>query len=79
MSTFGLILPLGLLGVVGGLFLAVLEKRKKPYSAAPSVRDVESLSAEQLHRLAQVKSKLESGLITDEEYKAKRQEILREL
>ena len=75
MSVGAILVPFGFMGVVVGLLLAVLVKRKKP-SSAPSVRDVESLSAEQLHRLAQLKSQLESGLITDEEYKAKRQEIL---
>jgi hypothetical protein len=78
MSVAAILLPFGFMGVVVGVLLAVLAKRKKP-SSAPAVRDVESLSAEQLHRLAQLKSQLESGLITNEEYYARRQEILREL
>ena len=75
MSIFGLILPLGLLGIVVGLLLAAFLKRRK----TASVYNMESLGADQLRRLAQLKSQLESGLITHEEYEAKRQEILREL
>ena len=75
MSVTAILLPFCFMGVVVGVLLAVLAKRKKP-SSAPAVYDLETLSAEQLHRLAQLKSQHESGLITDEEYKARRQEIL---
>jgi hypothetical protein len=73
MSTVGLILPLGLLGAVVGLLLAVFVKRRKN----PSVHNMETLSADQLRRLAQLKSQLESGLITDREYQAERKKLLR--
>jgi hypothetical protein len=38
---------------------------------------METLSADQLRRLAQLKSQLESGLITDREYQAERKKLLR--
>ena len=70
-----MIVLLGCLGFAVGFLLAVWRKKR---SSVLSNRP-EQLTEAQLRRLAQLKSQLESGLITDEEYKAKRQEILREL
>ena len=79
MSVGAILVPFGLMGLVIGVLLAVLVKRKKPSSSSLPARDVESLSAEQLRNLAQLKSQLESGLVTKEEYREKRQNILNEL
>ena len=69
------VLLLGVLGVFVGAFLGALVKKRRSASQIPE----EKLSAEQLRNLAQLKDQLESGLVTKEEYHAKRQKILNEL
>ena len=68
-----MIVLLGCLGFAVGFLLAVWRKKR---SSVLSERP-EQLTEAQLHRLAQLKSQLECGLITDEEYRAEREKLLR--
>lgn len=68
-----MIVLLGCLGFAVGFLLAVWRKKR---SSVLSNRP-EQLTEAELHRLAQLKSQLESGLITDEEYRAEREKLLR--
>ena len=68
-----MIVLLGCLGFAVGFLLAVWRKKR---SSVLSNRP-ERLTEAELHRLDQLKSQLESGLITDEEYRAEREKLLR--
>lgn len=68
-----MIVLLGCLGFAVGFLLAVWRKKR---SSVLSNRP-EQLTEAELHRLDQLKSQLESGLITDEEYRAEREKLLR--
>ena len=68
-----MIVLLGCLGFAVGFLLAVWRKKR---SSVLSNRP-EQLTEAELHRLDQLKSQLESGLITDEEYQAEREKLLR--
>ena len=68
-----MIVLLGCLGFAVGFLLAVWRKKR---SSVLSNRP-EQLTEAELHRLAQLKSQLENGLITDEEYRAEREKLLR--
>ena len=66
---------LTLIGFAAGLLLAWMTKRRQ--TGGQTVEQM--LSANVSRQLAQLKSQLSSGLITREEYEAKKQEILEEL
>lgn len=68
-----MVVLLGCLGFAVGFLLAVWRKKR---SSVLSNRP-EQLTEAELHRLDQLKSQLESGLITDEEYRAEREKLLR--
>lgn len=68
-----MIVLLGCLGFAVGFLLAVWRKKR---SSVLSNRP-EQLTEAELHRLDQLKSQLENGLITDEEYRAEREKLLR--
>ena len=62
------------MGVGIGLILGRITKQSKAGHG-----EISSISAEKMHRLNQLKSQLDSGLITMEEYETKKQELLKEL
>ena len=74
MNIISTILFLGLLGVVIGVLLGWLTNRGKTRQ-----RKEKLVSVETTRQLSQLKSQLDSGLITKEEYETKKQEILKEL
>ena len=68
-----IVLVVGMIGVVFGLVAAIVAKRRQDNAAFPKKPD-----AEKERRLNQLKEHLDSGLITKEEYREKRETLLKE-
>lgn len=66
-----------MLGLLGVLWAGLTTKKRR---SAPA-HDAAARNPDEadMRRLAQLKGQLKSGLISDEEYETKRQEILKEL
>ena len=82
MQLLGTIVMLGVLGGVGGfvfgrLFANKSAKGGKKPAAAPK-QTKQPPNEESKRRLAQLKEQLDSGLITKEEYREKREALLKE-
>ena len=71
------VLVLGLLGVVFGVVAAIVVKRKQDIAASPK-QAPKKPDAETERQLAQLKEQLDSGLLTKEEYREKRDALLKE-
>ena len=71
------VLGLGLLGVVFGLASAAVMQRKED-GAVPKKQAKKKPDAETERQLKQLKEQLRSGLITKEEYREKRESLLKE-
>ena len=71
------VLGLGLLGVAFGLAAAAVAKRRQDNAASPK-QSKKKPDEETRRRLAQLKEQLDSGLITKEEYREKRETLLKE-
>ena len=65
---------LGVIGILVGLFLGILTKRRTPTPSQPAIQT----DAETMRRLTQLKNQLDSGLITQDEYQQERDILLRE-
>lgn len=65
---------LGVIGILVGLFLGILTKRRTSTPSQPAIQP----DAETMRRLTQLKNQLDSGLITQEEYQQERDILLRE-
>ena len=71
------VLGLGLLGVAFGLAAAAVAKRRQDNAASPK-QTKKKPDAETKRQLAQLKEQLDSGLLTKEEYREKRDTLLKE-
>ena len=65
------VILLGIVGVLLGLVIGVAENRRRAHRGEPR------MDQETRRRLAQLKSQLDSGLLTREEYQAEREKLLK--
>lgn len=72
------VLTLGLLGVGCGLVAAAMVTKRSKDGAAPKKQDKKKPDAETKRQLAQLKEQRRSGLLTKEEYRAKREFLWKE-
>lgn len=71
MSILFTVILLGIVGVLLGLVIGVVENRRRAHRGEPR------MDQQTRRRLAQLKSQLDSGLLTREEYQAEREKLLR--
>ena len=71
------VLGIGMIGVVFGVVAALVAKRRQDNAAGPK-QSPKKPDAETKRQLAQLKEQLRSGLLTKEEYREKREALLKE-
>ena len=72
-----MVLGVGMIGVVFGVVAAIVVKRRQDNAASPK-QTPKKPDAETQRRLRQLKEQLDSGLLTKEEYREKREALLKE-